>query len=66
MEREVPATGRVKQQAASKTAPQQLRWSEKIRVATRRAPIRKRKIDPRWQTNSNIGRDTHESSGART
>ena len=29
MESEVPATGRVKQQAASKTAPQQLRRSEK-------------------------------------
>src|ERR1700761_2509798 len=65
MEREVPATGRVKQQAASRTAPQRLRWSEKICAATRRALSRKRKMDARWQINSNTGRDVNESSGAR-
>ncbi len=57
MESEVPATGSVKQQAESNTAPQHIRRSENMRVATCRAPRRKRKIEATWQTKSNTGKE---------
>jgi hypothetical protein len=66
MDSEVPATGSVKQQAASNTAPQQLRRSEKMRVATSKTPRRKRKIEANWQTKSTTGKEPKWSSGART
>ncbi len=68
MQSDVPATGRVKQQAASSTAPQQALRVENIRFATRHEPRRKRKIEAKWQTSSKAGSGTcpQRTSGART
>jgi hypothetical protein len=44
-ERDVPATGRVKQHAASNTAPQRAEGEGKIRAASVHEPRRKRKME---------------------
>src|SRR5271163_583996 len=68
MQREVPATGSVKQQAASNTAPQRPEFVTKIRAAKAHEPRRKRKIDARWQSSSRkgSGRCPQRSIAART
>jgi hypothetical protein len=65
MESDVPATGRVKQQAASNTAPQRALGVGKIRAATFHEPRRKRKIEARWQTSSRAGSGRSPSEAAR-